>query len=170
MNWPNLTLVMITYQEWEEFRRTQSELLRQLKENAENKSSLVTVKYITAKEFMEIVRIKRTKFDQLVQTKKIKTIKKARKIYLPVSEADSFFNANPFNKRLAIPSCLLIISKTISLQQPFSSRLIIFLVNYTTFNLLNVFGPSFIIFISPLFCQISFILLPASSGVTFIYR
>jgi len=41
---------------------------------------------------MEAVKIKRTKFDQLVQTKKIKIIKKLRKIYVPVTEIDRYFN------------------------------------------------------------------------------
>lgn len=92
MSWPNLTLVMIPYGEWEEFRRIQSELFRQLRENSQNKSSVATVNYITAKEFMDAVRIKRTKFDQLVQANKIKTIKKGRKIYLHVSEVEKYFN------------------------------------------------------------------------------
>ena len=50
------------------------------------------VKYITAMEFMAAVRIRRTKFDELVKFGKIKVIKKARKIYVPVEEVDRYFS------------------------------------------------------------------------------
>ena len=46
--------------------------------------------YMTEIEFMEAVKIKRTKFDQLVRTNRIRT-KKFRKIYVPVTEVDRYF-------------------------------------------------------------------------------
>jgi len=41
---------------------------------------------------MAAIRIGRTKFDQLVSGSKIKIIKKRRKIYVPASEVDRYFN------------------------------------------------------------------------------
>ncbi len=49
-------------------------------------------KFITALEFMATVRIRRTKFDELVRFGKIKVIKKCRKIYVPVEEVDRYFS------------------------------------------------------------------------------
>lgn len=54
-------------------------------------NNTIPVNNITAVEFMAAVRIKRTKFDRLVAANKIKTIKKKRKIYVPVSEVDRYF-------------------------------------------------------------------------------
>ena len=50
------------------------------------------VKFITAMEFMTAVRIRRTKFDELVKFGRIKAVKKSRKIYVPVEEVDRYFN------------------------------------------------------------------------------
>lgn len=47
--------------------------------------------YITAKEFMDATRIKRTKFNSLVLSNKIKTIKKSRKVLVPASEVQRYF-------------------------------------------------------------------------------
>ena len=95
MIWPQINLVMISQQEWEEFKHIQSEILQQLRGIGYNNASVVPLKHITAKEFMDAVRIKRTKFDQLVHANKIRTIKKGRKIYVPVSEIDRYFNDSP---------------------------------------------------------------------------
>ena len=46
---------------------------------------------VTAIEFMEAVRIRRTKFDELISENKIKTIKKKRKIYVPVGKIERYF-------------------------------------------------------------------------------
>lgn len=91
MSWPQLSLVLIPREEWEVFKRMQSEILQWLKETRLDNASVVPFKHITAKEFMDAVRIKRTKFDQLVQTNKIRIIKKLRKIYVPVTEVDRYF-------------------------------------------------------------------------------
>ena len=51
----------------------------------------VGARFITASEFMELVRIGRWKFDQLIRLNKIKTIKKERKIYVLATEVDRYF-------------------------------------------------------------------------------
>ncbi len=92
MDAQNMTLVMIPKEEWEVLKISQQDILRQLKELNTRGPTVVSIKHITAKEFMDTVRIKRTKFDQLVQTNKIRTIKKRRKIYVPVAEIDRYFS------------------------------------------------------------------------------
>lgn len=47
--------------------------------------------YMTAMEFMAAVKIRRTKCDQLVQTSKIRIIKKLRKIHALNTEVDRYF-------------------------------------------------------------------------------
>lgn len=91
MNFENMTLVMIRKEEWTDLVTTQQDILRQLKELSNKETGTVPVKYITAKEFMAAVKIGRTKFDQLVQTNKIRITKKRRKIYVPVSEVERYF-------------------------------------------------------------------------------
>jgi hypothetical protein len=48
--------------------------------------------FLTALEFMNAVHIRRWKFDQLIADNKIKVIKKKRKIYVPATEVDRYFN------------------------------------------------------------------------------
>lgn len=91
MNTENLTLVMIPKEEWTTLLAAQQDILQQLKELSTKGQTGIPIKHITAKEFMDAVRIKRTKFDELVQGNKIKTIKKRRKIYVPVSEVERYF-------------------------------------------------------------------------------
>ena len=50
------------------------------------------VKFMTAIEFMTAVRIRRTKFDDLVKFGQVKVIKKCRKIYVPVEEVERYFS------------------------------------------------------------------------------
>lgn len=92
MNTENVTLMMIPKDEWAGMLATQQNILTQLKTLMTKNTDSVPVKHITAKEFMSLVRIKRTKFDQLVQGNKIQIIKKRRKIYVPVSEVERYFN------------------------------------------------------------------------------
>lgn len=92
MDIQSATLVMIPKEEWADFLAAQQDILQQLKELNTRGPTGIPVKHITAKEFMDAVRIKRTKFDQLVQSNKIKTVKKRRKIYVPVSEVERYFN------------------------------------------------------------------------------
>ena len=88
----NLNLVMISKEELASLQETQQEILKQLQNLQSLQSSTIPIKHITAKEFMAAVRIGRSKFDQLVQLNKVKTIKKRRKIYVPVSEVDRYFS------------------------------------------------------------------------------
>jgi len=48
--------------------------------------------YIRPVDFMNAVGIKRTKFNALVANSTIKTVKKGRKIYVPFSEVERYFN------------------------------------------------------------------------------
>lgn len=88
----NLTLVMISKEQLANLQETQQEILKHLQSLQSVQSSTVPIRYITAKEFMVAVRIGRSKFDQLVMLNKVKTIKKRRKIYVPVSEVDRYFS------------------------------------------------------------------------------
>lgn len=85
-------VVVIPESEWKELLETQKnilELLRDIQSSSSKRSSVEG--YITAMEFMQAVRIGRTKFDQLVGASKVKTIKKDRKIYVPMSEVERYF-------------------------------------------------------------------------------
>ena len=90
MNLQGTTLVMIPQEELNQLKSTQQEILNLLKNQAD--TSKLEIKNIPAKDFMAAINIKRTKFDELVKTSKIKTIKKKRKVYVPVTEIDRYFN------------------------------------------------------------------------------
>jgi len=92
MDSDSMTLLIVPKETLDALIASQQAILRQIKEITTKDPTGVAVKNITAKEFMEAVRIKRTKFDQLVAASKIKIIKKRRKIYLPVTEVDRYFN------------------------------------------------------------------------------
>ncbi len=49
-------------------------------------------RFITAAEFMEAVKIKRWKFDQLIANNKIHTLKKKRKVYILATEVERYFS------------------------------------------------------------------------------
>ncbi len=85
-------VLIIPEDEWKKLLENQSELLRLLKELAGRDTGAgKTVPFITAIEFMSAVRIGRTKFDQLVAQNKVRTIKKDRKIYVPIGEVERYF-------------------------------------------------------------------------------
>jgi hypothetical protein len=92
METDNVTLVMIPKTVWESVVNFQQLLLNEVKELKNRDANALQIRHVTAIKFMEIVGIKRTKFDTLVSENKIKTIKKRRKIYVPVSEIDRYFN------------------------------------------------------------------------------
>jgi hypothetical protein len=92
MDLQRVNLVMIPQEELSNLQLTQQEILKQLQNLQSLTSPTVPVRYITAKEFMAAVRIRRSKFDQLVSQNKIRTIKKIRKIYVPTSEVDRYFS------------------------------------------------------------------------------
>ena len=94
MEMQSMNLVMIPEEELANLKLTQQEILKQLQNLLSLKIGTVPVRHITAIEFMEAVRIKRSKFDKLVNQNKIKTIKKERKIYVPTSEIDRYFSVS----------------------------------------------------------------------------
>lgn len=87
-----MTLVVLPKEELDTLVSTQQAILEKLNELELKESREIPVRNITAKEFMDAVRIKRTKFDQLVQGNKIRVIKKKRKIYVPVGEIERYFD------------------------------------------------------------------------------
>ncbi len=92
MDTEKMTLVMVPQETLSGLLASQQDILQQLKELNTRGPTGIPIKHITAKEFMAAVRIKRTKFDQLVLSNKIKTIKKRRKIYVPLSEVERYFS------------------------------------------------------------------------------
>lgn len=86
-------MVMIPESEWVELKQTQQKILNIVRAYCEPKREVRehVSGFLTAVEFMCAVKIKRWKFDQLVNQSRIKTIKKKRKIYVPVSEVERYF-------------------------------------------------------------------------------
>ena len=80
---------MIPVEELTQIKSTQQKILSTL-ENLQVKESKLSP-YITAIEFMSAVRIRRSRFTDLVATNQIKTIKKSRKIYVHVDEIENYF-------------------------------------------------------------------------------
>lgn len=92
MDMQGRTLVMIPGEELAQLKMQLELVLTEIKNlKTSNKQSPNKESFITAKEFMVAVRIGRTKFDQLVAARKIQTIKKLRKIYVPVTEVNRYF-------------------------------------------------------------------------------
>ena len=87
-------LIMIPAEELESIKQMQQQMLELLQQtkNENSKSSAGHSGYITAQEFMKEIRIKRWKFDQLIAGNKIKTLKKKRKIYVPIGEVARYFS------------------------------------------------------------------------------
>jgi len=93
MNMESKMFVLIPAEELAFIKSTQAQILKFITElKSAKQPDWIAVKNITALEFMKAVRIKRTKFDQLVNESRIKVIKKKRKIYVPVSEIDRYFS------------------------------------------------------------------------------
>lgn len=91
-----VNVVLVPEADWQKMIQVQAELLRIVREiNGRLPVTTAVVSYITAIEFMQAVRIGRTKFDQLVAESKVKTIKKGRKIYVPIGEVERYFNILP---------------------------------------------------------------------------
>lgn len=91
MDMQGRTLVMIPGEELTALKTQLERVLTEIKNLQLPKPSVNKESFITAKEFMAAVRIGRTKFDQLVAARKIQTIKKRRKIYVPVTEVNRYF-------------------------------------------------------------------------------
>jgi hypothetical protein len=92
MNVQAMTMVVLPEREWIQLKETQQAILKAIQEIGVKGPGGVPVRHITAKEFMAAVRIGRTKFDQLVNTSRIRVIKKRRKIYVPVGEVERYFS------------------------------------------------------------------------------
>lgn len=87
-----VSVIVVPEAEWKALLAGQAEMIRLVKEWQNSIPMTVsTSPYITAMEFMQAVRIGRTKFDQLVAANKVKTIKKDRKIYVPAGEVERYF-------------------------------------------------------------------------------
>ena len=89
-----VNVVVVPEADWQKLLQGQAELLRLVQElKGTIPVTAAIVPFITAMEFMQAVRIGRTKFDQLVAANKIRTIKKDRKIYVPVGEVEKYFKS-----------------------------------------------------------------------------
>jgi hypothetical protein len=86
--------ILVGKQDIETLKNTQQDILKKLEElNSKERTSGVPYSpYITAIEFMQAVRIRRWKFNCLVSTGKIMSLKKKRKIYVPKGEIDRYFS------------------------------------------------------------------------------
>ena len=83
-------IVMIPEHELKQIKETQGKILEKLEFLQLNEKP--QSQYITAIEFMDAVRIRRSKFDELVSTNKISTLKRSRKIYVPITEISKYFS------------------------------------------------------------------------------
>lgn len=87
-----MKILVIPEAEWKQVLASQLEIMKLLKDLAGRDGPAgKVIPFITAIEFMTAVRIGRTKFDQLAAANKIKTIKKGRKIYVPIGEVERYF-------------------------------------------------------------------------------
>ena len=91
MNSEHMTFVMLPKEEWESIKLNMQEMLDRLQQLSIPAATSPVANYVTAKEFMDAVKIKRTKFDQLVAENKVQILKKGRKIYLAAREIESYF-------------------------------------------------------------------------------
>ena len=88
----NFTFLIIAENEWRGLLEGQKTILEEIKKlKLESEPNAISAGFITAKEFMSTIRIGRTKFDQLVRANKIRSIKKDRKIYVPIGEVERYF-------------------------------------------------------------------------------
>jgi hypothetical protein len=87
------TFILVGKQDMETLKKTQLDILRKLDErnNKGKSTAILQSPYVTAIEFMQAVRIRRWKFNCLVSTGKIMSIKKKWKIYVPKGEIERYF-------------------------------------------------------------------------------
>ncbi len=87
------SFILIPETELKNLQSTQEQILKQLQElQAKMISPNPNSSHLTAVEFMRAVKICRSTFDKLVASSRIKTIKKKRKIYVPISEVNRYFS------------------------------------------------------------------------------
>ena len=93
MNHPD-SFILVGRQDIESIKKSQQDILNKLDElhKKEKSSQVSNSPYVTAIEFMQAVRIRRWKFNCLVSSGKIITLKKKRKIYVPKGEIDRYFS------------------------------------------------------------------------------
>ena len=87
------SFILVERQDIESIKKSQQDILNKLEvlHKREKTSPVLNSPYVTAIEFMQAVRIRRWKFNCLVSTGKIMTLKKKRKIYVPKGEIDRYF-------------------------------------------------------------------------------
>jgi hypothetical protein len=92
MNHPD-SFILVGRQDIESIKKSQQDILNKLEEldKKEKSSDGLNSPYITAIEFMQAVRIRRWKFNCLVSSGEIMTLKKKRKIYVPKGEIERYF-------------------------------------------------------------------------------
>jgi hypothetical protein len=81
MNMQGMNLVIIPEIELVNLKTAQAEILNELKNLRTPTLRVPFPSHITAKEYMSAVKIYRSKFDQLVATNKIKTVKKKENLF-----------------------------------------------------------------------------------------
>lgn len=88
------SFLLVGRAEIEAIKSCQFEILKKLNELDKNNKNrdVLDSPYVTALEFMKAVRIRRWKFNCLVKSGKIMTMKKKRKIYVPKEEVVKYFN------------------------------------------------------------------------------
>jgi hypothetical protein len=93
MNHPD-SFILVGRQDIESIKKSQQDILKKLEEldKKEKSSQVLNSPYVTAIEFMQAVRIRRWKFNCLVSSGKIMSIKNKRKIYIPNGEIDRYFS------------------------------------------------------------------------------
>ena len=89
MNPEGMTFVMISETDLNSIKSCLQDIQQQLK--TLNSKGEIPVKHITAIEFMAAVRIRRTKFDELVKFGQIQVVKKRRRVYVPIEEVERYF-------------------------------------------------------------------------------
>jgi hypothetical protein len=92
MNHPD-SFFLVTRQDIESIKKSQQDILNKLNEldKKEKNNPVLNSPYVTAIEFMQAVRIRRWKFNCLLKSGKIMSIKKRRKIYVPTGEIERYF-------------------------------------------------------------------------------
>src|SRR5450432_2156614 len=93
MNHPD-SFILVGRQDIESIKKSQQDILNKLDElnKKENPNQVLNSPYVTAIEFMKAVRIRRWKFNCLVSSGKVMTLKKKRKVYVPKGEIERYFH------------------------------------------------------------------------------
>jgi excisionase family DNA binding protein len=82
------SIIILTEESLEGILKGQKEIIAKINELQGLKRD---TEYLTTQEFMQRVKIGRSKFDQLIMANEIKYIRKQRKIYIPETEVARYF-------------------------------------------------------------------------------